>query len=310
MLSLHGEQPGAEHACEFCDGRSVSTRYDFGEHRILRCRSCTFMWLDPRPSQAELHEVYGADYYRNRRFFDSGDTIYGYFDCHSEHPAKEFDNRRILDRLTRLLEPPASNGRRFLDVGCGLGYLMNAASHRGFEVEGIDCNLAATEWIAETYGFPAFCGDFMNYRGKACDAVAMMDVVEHLPRPLAALEKARSLTRPGGVFVLSTMDADSLVSRLVGKRLEDFRRTREHLYFFNRATIREALARAGFEVLRIDSHGLTIRMDFLARRVALAYPRAGGVLERLVRRLRLSKRKLHFDPRTKMIVYARRPVEP
>ena len=149
--------------------------------------------------------------------------------------------------------------------------------------EGIDYNLAATEWIAETYGFPAFCGDFMNYQGEVCDAVAMLDVIEHLPRPLAAIEKARSLTRPGGVFVLSTMDSDSLVSRLVGKRLEDFRRTREHLYFFNRTTIGEALRRAGFEVLRIDSHGLTIRMDFLAQRVKLAYPRVGAALERLVR---------------------------
>ncbi|MDE2762874.1 MAG: class I SAM-dependent methyltransferase [Gemmatimonadota bacterium] len=299
--------PAPEHSCDFCGGRSVSTRYDFGRHRILRCRGCTFMWLDPQPSEAELHEVYGSDYYRNRRFFDGDETIYGYFDCFSEHPAKEFDNRRILDRITRLHIPPGSNERRFLDVGCGLGHLMNAASQRGYRVQGIDYNLAATEWIADTYGFPAFCGDFMEYQGEASDAVAMLDVIEHLPRPLAALEKARSLTRPGGVFVLSTMDSDSLVSRLVGKRLEDFRRTREHLYFFNRATIRKALRRAGFEVLRIDSHGLTIRMDFLAQRVRLAYPRAGAALERLVRWLRLSNRKLHFDPHTKMIVYVRRP---
>lgn len=186
---------------------------------------------------------------------------------------------------------------------------MSAASARGFRVEGVDYNRAATDWVAEKYGFSAFCGDFMDYPGEACDAVTMLDVIEHLPRPLGALAKARSLTKPGGVFVLSTMDSDSLVSRLVGKRLEDFRRTREHLFFFNRATIRRALQRAGFQILRIDSFGLTIQMDFLARRARLAYPRAGAAIERLVRWLRLSERKLHFDPRTKMIVYARRPAE-
>ena len=303
--------PGSNgHSCGFCGSESVFARYDLGTHEILRCKDCTFMWLHPPPSQAELHEVYGEDYYRNRRFFDGDDSIYGYFDCFSGHPTKELDNHRVLDRLTGLLEPPGTRGRRFLDVGCGLGDLMNAASDRGFGVAGIDYNHAATEWVAEKYGFPVFCGDFMDYEGEACEAVTMLDVIEHLPLPLEALVKARTLTRPGGVFVLSTMDSDSLVSRLVGKRLEDFRRTREHLYFFNRTTIRDALRRAGFEVLRIDSHGLTIQMDFLAKRVRLAYPRAGAALGCLVRWLRLSNRKLHFNPRTKMIVYARRPAEP
>lgn len=297
------------HDCGFCGSESVFTRYDLGTHEILRCKSCTFMWLHPPPSQAELHEVYGEDYYRNRRFFDGDDKIYGYFDCFSEHPTKERDNHRVLDRLTGFLDPPVTRGRSFLDIGCGLGYLLSAASARGFRVEGIDYNRAATDWVAETHGFPVSCGDFMDYEGKACDAVTMLDVIEHLPQPLGALDKARSLTRPGGVFALSTMDSDSLVSRLVGKRLEDFRRTREHLFFFNRATIRRALERAGFEVIGIDSFGLTIQMGFLTRRARLAYPRAGAALERLVGWLRLSKRKLHFDPRTKMIVYARRPAE-
>ena len=297
--------------CALCGGRDPVARYKFVEHSILRCRGCTFMWLDPPPSASDLHEVYGSDYYRNEQFFQSdGKGIYGYHDYLSERFVKQQDHQRVVDAIVSFLDardPVDGRKRRFLDVGCGFGYLLDVAHDRGFVVEGIDYNRAAVDWIAGKYTFPATCGDFMAYEGGPRDAVTMLDVIEHLPRPFDALAKAASLTRPGGVFVLSTMDSDSVVSRLLGRRLEDFRRTREHLYFFNRRTIREALNRAGFEVLRIDTYGLTIRLDALARRARLAIPGAGAVAERLVRWLGLSRQQVHFDPRTKMIVFARRP---
>lgn len=298
-------------ACDSCGGHSAFAKYDFGAHRIMRCPGCTYMWLDPQPSEAELHEVYGEDYYRNERFFESnGQTIYGYFDYASERFVKQQDLQRVVDRIASFLGPGETVGRRFLDVGCGLGYLLDVAHDRGFSVKGIDYNQSAVDWIGRKYTFPAVSGDFMVYEGGPYDAVTMLDVIEHLPRPLEAMEKAAALTRPGGVFALSTMDSDSLVSRLLGSRLEDFRRTREHLYFFNRRTIRAGLERAGLEILRIDSYGLTIQMSALARRLKLALPRAGAVMERLVRWSGLSSQQLHFDPRTKMIVYARKPASP
>ena len=301
--------PKALGCCEFCGEESIFTKYDFGPHRILRCRGCTFMWLTPQPTQAELREIYSFDYYRNREFFNvdsDNENVYGYHDYFSERFIKQQDHQRIISRLVQLSDAGLdAGGRRFLDVGCGLGYLLDVAHDHGFDVEGIDCNPAAAEWIGAKFRFPVFCGDFMAYEGRPFDAVAMLDVIEHLPRPFEALDKAASLVRPGGLFVLSTMDSDSLVSRIIGKRLEDFRRTREHLYFFNRRTIRAALERAGFEVLRVDSYGLTIQLDFLMARARLAFPLLGALPERLVQRFGLSGLRFHFDPRTKMIVYAR-----
>ena len=293
--------------CEFCGGTSVSVRYDFGPHQILRCRDCTFMWLTPRPSEAELKEIYSVDYFRNRDFFDAeNDTLYGYYDYFSERFIKQLDHQRIVDRLADPRPVSGVSRPRFLDIGCGLGYLLDVAHDRGFDVEGVEYNPAAADWIASKYQFPVFCGDFMAYEGGHFDAVAMLDVIEHLPQPFDALDKVAAVTKPGGVFVVSTMDSDSLVSRLIGKRLEDFRRTREHLYFFNRRTLGAALERAGFDVLRIESYGLTIQLDFLAARMRLAFPVVGSLFEKLVRWFRLSDRRFRFDPRTKMIVFARR----
>lgn len=301
--------PQAWGSCEFCDGEDFFVKYDFGPHRIVRCRDCTFMWLTPQPTEAELRTIYSFDYYRNRAFFDvegESENLYGYHDYFSERFIKQQDHQRIIKRLVQLGGADGdARGRRFLDVGCGLGFLLDVAHDHGFDVEGIDCNPAAEAWIAAKFTFPVFCGDFLAYEGEPFDAVAMLDVIEHLPRPFEALDKVASLVRTGGVFVLSTMDSDSLVSRLIGKRLEDFRRTREHLYFFNRRTIRTALERAGFEVLRVESYGLTIQLDFLMARARLAFPLLGALPERLVHRFGLAGLRFHFDPHTKMIVYAR-----
>jgi 2-polyprenyl-3-methyl-5-hydroxy-6-metoxy-1,4-benzoquinol methylase len=296
-----------EGSCEFCGGEDVFVKYDFGIHKIHRCRTCTFMWLFPQPKGEELDEVYGFDYYQNEKFFDNkNESIYGYYDYMSERYIKQQNYDQLIDNMIQLTHGPFREGMSFLDAGCGLGYLMDVAHDKGFDVEGIEYNPAAAERIAKKYTFPVFCGDLLSYEGGPFDAVAMLDVIEHLLDPFDSLAKISAVMKPGGIFMVSTMDSDSLVSRIVGKRLEDFRRTREHLYFFTRRTLTTALERQGFEVIRIDSYGLPIRMDFLMRRIKLAFPLLGGVAERLMRWLHLSSLQFHFDPHTKMTVYARK----
>lgn len=301
------EQGSDEGTCELCGGRDVFVKYDFGDHKIYRCHACSFMWLYPKPSGEELAEVYGFDYYQNPRFFENKNaTIYGYYDYLSERFIKQENYDHLVETLRDML-PGFEPGRAtFLDAGCGLGYLLDVAFDRDFDVEGVEYNAVAAEWIRSKFTFPIFCGDLMDYEGGPFDAVAMLDVIEHMPSPFASIGKLASLMKPGGVLMMSTMDCDSRVSRLMGKRLEDFRRTREHLYFFTRSTLTTALEREGFQVLRIDSYGIPIRMDFLTRRVKLALPLIGAILEKMVAWLRLSSLQFHFDPGTKMVVYARK----
>ena len=293
--------------CELCGGNDALVKYDFNEHKIYRCRACAFMWLHPQPSADELSEVYGFDYYQNEQFFQNkNETIYGYYDYLSERYVKQQNLDELVENVRALLEDFEPGRSRFLDAGCGLGYLLDVAFDKDFAVEGIEYNPAAADRIRSKYTFPVFSGDLLEYEGGPFDAIALLDVIEHLPKPFESIRHLSSLMKPRGVLMLSTMDSDSRVSRLMGKRLEDFRRTREHLYFFTRSTLTTALEREGFEIVRIDSYGLPIRMDFLTRRVKLALPVVGAILERAVRLLGLSSLQFHFDPGTKMIVYARK----
>ena len=296
--------------CEFCGKRDrIVTKYDLDTHRILRCRWCSFMWLDPRPTYEDLEGIYDGEYYSNESFFDGdASTLYGYANYVEEHATRCKDLGRIVLRVLQLLGPNEEGCHKsLLDCGCGLGYLLEVAHRHGFAVEGIERNTAAVELIADRYQFPVFAGDLLDYADTTqFDVVTMLDVIEHLHAPFEALNKIASLTKPGGLVVVSTMDSDSIVSRVMGRRLEDFRRVSEHLYFFNRRTISEALGRAGFDVVAIDWYGVSLSCEMLSKRVSLAHPRIGQMLERMIARVRLSSVNVHFNPRTKMVVYARR----
>jgi cyclopropane fatty-acyl-phospholipid synthase-like methyltransferase len=192
-----------------------------------------------------------------------------------------------------------------LDIGCGLGHLLDVAFDEGFDVEGVEFNPYAVEKMRKKYNFPVYLGDVAGYSGRQFDVITMFDVIEHLQNPFATMIKIANLIKPRGILVLTTMDCDSIVSRILGTRLEDFRRIREHLFFFTRSSMKRVLQQSGFEVIRINSYGHTFRLDFLADRIRLISNPAGVMLQKAIRLLRIDKRMVHINPLTKMIVYAR-----
>ena len=205
------------------------------------------------------------------------------------------------------MQSPSGRGKRFLDVGCGFGYLLDVAQDSGFEVAGVEFNPSAVEHARQKYVFPLFQGDFLDFTDdQPFDAVSMMDVIEHFIDPHEALAKASQLLAPGGILAISTMDSDSFVSRLLGTALEDFRRVREHVSFFTRKSIRRFLEHYGFDVLDIRYHGHTFRYDFLVDRIKLVSPTVGAMAGAVVKCLFLGKRHININPRTKILVFARK----
>ncbi len=265
------------------------------------------LYLDPWPDEAETQAVYGETYFQNTHFLrGASDTLFGYSDYVSERFNKQLQYVNIARDVARLLgETPARP--RLLEVGCGFGYFLDVAFEEGFDVEGLEFNPHAVERLRRKYVFPILSGalERAELPPRTLDAVAMFDVIEHLRDPFGALERIHAALVPGGILVLSTPDAESVVSRLIGKRLEDFRRTREHLFFFGRRTLAQILAERGFEVIRIRSIGHTFELGFLLERLALYNRPVFGGLRRVATALGLARAPIYLNPLTKMIAFAR-----
>lgn len=272
------------------------------------------MWLTPQPSQEDVLTIYNDTYFSNDHFLDDdNNTLYGYVDYMLERLNKQVQYRKYVQFAKNIVANQRGSKEsleqlKWLDIGCGLGYLMDTAYDYGFDVCGIELNSFAVEELHRRYHYrveaqPITAPIFDESR---FDVISMTDVIEHLHNPRETVERMFALTNPGGMAIITTMDSDSITSRLLGKRLEDFRRTREHLYFFSRSTLRRLLEEAGYRVIRMHPIGHTFELGFLADRLKLVWKPLGYTSQWVVNRFNLHHRRVYINPYTKMVVYAYR----
>ena len=296
-------------ACPRCKSQGAGVRYDLGSEQILGCDSCGLLYLDPWPTAEETAALYGEDYFQNRACLQGhSSSLYGYSDYIAERANKQRGYARIAGEIRSLLVPAPARRARLLEVGCGYGYFLDEAFEHDFEVTGLEFNRFAVERLRRKYGFPVLEGalEDVEFEPASFDAVVMFDVIEHLRDPFQALDKLWDALRPGGLLVVSTPDAESVPSRLLGARLEDFRRTREHLFFFGRRTLHDVLDEHGFDRISTRSIGHTFELAFLLDRLALYNRPLFTALRRAAVRLGLGGLQLEVNPHTKMIAFARR----
>jgi 2-polyprenyl-3-methyl-5-hydroxy-6-metoxy-1,4-benzoquinol methylase len=168
-------------------------------------------------------------------------------------------NERRHRAHAKLLEA-VGTGNRVLDVGCSSGYLARPLSERGNTIVGLELDPVAAH-AAEEFCELVLVGDVetmdLPLEPGSFDVVLGGDVIEHLRDPAATLARLRPLLRPGGWVVLSTPNVANWAIRLslLSGRWRYTDRgilDRSHTHLFTRATLAEALERAGYRVERID----------------------------------------------------------
>ena len=112
-----------------------------------------------------------------------------------------------------LSAPRPFEGLRLLDIGCGGGLLSEPMARLGADVVGADAaerNIPVARLHAEAQNlgidYRHTTAEALADAGEIFDAVLNMEVVEHVPDPLAYLTACRDLLRPGGLMVCSTLN--------------------------------------------------------------------------------------------------------
>jgi SAM-dependent methyltransferase len=269
----------------------IPTTKEFGTALgdIVACRGCGHMQLDRFPSEAELDGAYAAA--------ASDDYV-------EEEAGQRHSFAAVLERIER----HAPERGALLDVGCWVGFLLAEARDRGWrECVGIEPSTFASDYARERLGLDVRTDDLFraDLPTRHWDAIVMGDVLEHLTRPNAALDRVAGLLRPGGLLALELPDAGSRVARLLGSRWWSVIPT--HVHYFTRASAAAIVSRHGLEPVDVatDPKSFTVRYYL---------DKGGGYLPALSRglvagaeRLRVADRMWTPDFRDRMLLIARMP---
>jgi SAM-dependent methyltransferase len=135
---------------------------------------------------------------------------------------------------------------RLLDVGCGHGLLLDEARARGYEVSGVEPSASASAYARDVLGLDVRTGSLEELVGGEFDVITLVDVLEHLADPLAAIEECRSRLAGDGLLCVVTPDPSSLTARLAGRRWWGL--IPGHSYLVPYRVLLELITAAGFTI--------------------------------------------------------------
>lgn len=250
-----------ERACEVCGASSRTQLYEVNGFPIVRCRRCGLVFVGRCPEPPQLTALYDESYYE-----DPAHVGYGGYGRAEER--KRHHGRSLLEQLEDLRAPGD-----LLEIGCAYGYFLDEARQRGWRVRGVEPSAHAVRCARERLGLDVAAGTFgeLPVEPESIDAIALWDVIEHLPHPRETLGFARAWLRPGGVIGISTGDVRSLSARLHGADWS-LMTPPWHQFYFSRGTLRRLLEDIGFEVVRFGGDG-NVAVDRASPR-----PRIRGLL--------------------------------
>lgn len=280
---------GQAHTAPFCPENGLG---------LVQCENCRLVFVGMQPAPEELYALYGETYFQND---ESG--VVGY----SNYIRDEANIRRTANHRFNHIERFVRPGN-MLDVGCAMGFFIDEAAKRGWQVEGLDVSHYAVEYVRQHFQHAAYQGSLteMDLPAESYDLVTMWDVIEHVPDPKGYIQAAATLLRSGGILEMATPDVGSIPARLTGRRWIGYKLSEEHIYYFSAATLTRMLNDAGFDVAHVRHIGKFVTLRLFLDRLGFYAPWLSKPLAIFERLFKLSERAFYVNPYDIMALTARK----
>lgn len=254
-----------------------------GNFRIVKCRNCGLVYLNPRPGEELMQQYYPAQYYsykppRNDKKAAVEEFFLRLNERLKNQILREYFNygsrpgslpKRFLSLLKKIaLFPlylrltlvgrdikiiPYQGQGKILDIGCGSGRTLSLLKKRGWNVYGIEANSQAVDIARNKLGLQVYLGNISNvdFQNDFFDVVTMTHTLEHMANPKQILRKVNKILKTSGTLIITVPDSDSLEARYFKQFWLGWDPPR-HLYSFSLKTLKKMLqAVGGFRIKRI-----------------------------------------------------------
>jgi len=226
--------------CDMCGANAGQPFAEKHDLQYLQCAECGFVYADVL--QFDFTEF-------------NADII---SDMQSDHVGKmsSASHQKNYRRMLKEFEPYRQTGN-FLEVGCATGSFLHMVKAAGWHEFGVEPVESSATYGIEQLGLNIHIGvlNTAELELGSFDVVYSNAVLEHLASPREVIEQVFALLRPGGVFYADTVNLDSYTWRFLGPRWKLFD-PRMHLSMFTPRSLRLYCESAGFEVVKMATHGV------------------------------------------------------
>jgi len=246
-------------ACIACGSGKHIFYTEKANYKIWKCKGCGMLSLFPLPELFETKAVYEKEY------FAGGSKGFGYIDYNNDKEAMRGVFEEYLNRIAKISKP---KGEKLLDIGAATGFFLKIARSRGYEVSGIEISDYAAS-MGRKDGLNITTGTIQTVplENNKFDVVTMWDVIEHLHNPKGDLSKINSRLKKGGILAINTPDCGSLYARLLGSKWH-LLVPPEHIYYFNKNSLKLILEKTGFEVIGFSKIGKKFTLEYVFHMLA------------------------------------------
>jgi 2-polyprenyl-3-methyl-5-hydroxy-6-metoxy-1,4-benzoquinol methylase len=236
------------HSCIVCNSDQLKPIAGFEKAWLSRCKNCGMVFSTNNPTQTQLEEYYKG---------------YGRNDYLSPITIKRYNE--ILDQFESVRKT-----NRLLDVGCGIGYFLEVAKKRGWEVYGTEFTDEAIR-ICQSKGINMNKGVLApsNYEPESFDVITSFEVIEHINTPQSEISNISSLIRKGGLFYVTTPNFNSLLRYYLGEKYNVISWP-EHLSYYTPSTLNRLMRNNSLNKLYIQTTGISITRFITSRKPASA----------------------------------------
>ncbi len=227
--------------CPLCENEQISQVLAAADYtvsheifEIWECSNCTFRFTQNIPFAEEI-----GRYYQSENYISHSDIASGFINklYHQVRKRTLVQKKKLVQKMTGM------TSGSILDVGCGTGAFLHTMKEAGWQVTGLEPDVAAARKAKELYGIDPLKSEKLYTLSPASyDAITLWHVLEHVHDLHGYMAKLKSLLKPGGKILIAVPNYTSYDAAKYQQFWAAYDVPR-HLYHFSPASMKKLFLR-------------------------------------------------------------------